>query len=463
MSLNFSAYEIGRRAMNANQLGITVTGQNIANVNTRGYSRQYVQTSETPPATFSRHSVGTGVTIDGVRSFRDRFIESRLQTETGAQGRLTAQRDALEPVQQVLQGTESGGVNAALTNFFGAFRDLEASPNSVPARAVVAQKGAALANAFRTTRTQLDDVRRQTDGQLRSTVQTVNTLTQQVAELNGRVQFAESTGANASSLRDQRGEALRQLSELTGARSIENPDGTVNVTIGEGKPLVLGIHSKNLQTNSTPPLGLTTITLEGSPAIFEDGKIRGLQDAVGYTTTQIDALDGLAAQVVARVNALHTSGTDLDNNAGVNFFALPAGGQPVDAANIAINPAITANPRLVVASPLTQPGQTGTVAGAIANLLTDPNTTVGSRTGSFSSIYGGMVSEAGENVRNAGDALETQAAIIAQVTAQRDSISGVSLDEEAINLLQYQKAFEAAARFLKVADEMTQTILSLAQ
>ena len=136
---------------------------------------------------------------------------------------------------------------------------------------------------------------------------------------------------------------------------------------------------------------------------------------------------------------------------------------PVTAANISINAAITASPRLIVASPVTQPGQTGTIAGQIANLLTDKNTTVGARTGSFSTIFGSLLSDAGEKVRAAENSLQTQAAVLAQATAQRDAVSGVSLDEEALNLMQYQKAFEAASKFIKVADEMTQMILSLAQ
>jgi flagellar hook-associated protein 1 FlgK len=194
--------------------------------------------------------------------------------------------------------------------------------------------------------------------------------------------------------------------------------------------------------------------------MFDEGSIRGLQDAIASVTEQIDGLDGLAAQVVARVNTIHTSGTDADGTTGVNFF--DASGT-VNAANISVSAAVAGNPRLVVASPLATPGSAGTVAGEIANLLTDPNTTVGTRTGSFSSIFGSMVSEAGGQVRSAEDDLQTQAAIMSQLSVQRDAASGVSLDEEAINLLQYQKAYEAAARFLKVADEMTQTILSLAQ
>ena len=463
MSINFSSFEIGRRALNANQLGINVTGQNIANVNTPGYSRQRVSLAEARPATYSRNAVGTGVTIEGVQAFRDRFIESRLQTETAVAGRLSAQRDALSPVEMTLKGSENGGLQASMQQFFGSFRDLEANPSSIPLRAVVAQRGANLATSFQTTRGKLDTIRRETDGNLRGAVEDVNTLAKQIADLNNRVGYAEATGANASALRDQRTELVKQISELSGARAVENEDGTVNVTIGEGRALVLAGEAKEIKAENTPPLGLATLTLDGEPAVITDGKIRGLQDAITATTGQIDRLDGLAASIVERVNTLHASGTDLNGNAGTNFFAVPANGLPVTAANIAVNAAISTDSRLDVASPLAQPGKSGTVAGAIADLLTDTNTTVGNRSGSFASIFGGMISEAGEGVRSAEVGLETQAAIIAQTTAQRDSISGVSIDEEAINLLQYQKAFEAAARFLKVADEMTQTILSLAQ
>lgn len=461
MSINFSAFEIGRRALNANQAGISVTGQNIANVNTPGYSRQRVQLVESTSANFNGYSVGNGVTIAGVQDFRDNFIESRLQTETGIAGRLNARRNALAPVEATLQGSENGGLQNSLNNFFGSFRDLEANPNSVALRAAVAQKGAGIANAFQTTRSRLGEIQLGTDGQIRANVEQANSLSEKIADLNVKIQTSEATGGNASGLRDQRGEFAKQISKLTGARATQNSDGTLTVTIGEGRALVSGEKAFKLTVTDTPPLGLSSIAIDGQPAVFDEGAIRGLQDALGETSKQIATLDGLAASVVSRVNTLHTSGTDLDGNAGGKFFDDST--TPVTAANIKINAAITANPRLVVASPLTQPGQTGTIAGAIANLLTDQTSTVNSQIGSFSSIFSSMISEAGEQVRTADDALQTQAAIISQLTAQRESISGVSLDEEAINLMQYQKAYEAAARFMKIADEMTQTILSLAQ
>ena len=459
MSINFSAFEIGRRALNANQLGIDVTGQNIANVNTPGYTRRRVELVESAYQGIHGFAIGTGVTIAGVHSFRDLFIQSRIQTETGIAGRLTAERDALAPVETALQGTESGGLQSSINAFFGAFRDLEANPNSGPLRALAGQRGAALANAFHGTRERLSDIRATIDAQLRSTVDQANGLSNEIATLNDKIRSTEAAGAEASNFRDQRDVAVNKLAELTGTRTTQNGDGTYTLTLADGRPLVTAGTAHKLEVTDTPPLGLAEITLDGETAVFGEGAIAGLKNAITEVTKQIDDLDSLAASIVDRVNTLHTSGTDLDGNPGVNFFDPTP---PVDASTISVNAAILADPRLVVASPLTQPGQTGTVAGEIANLLTDKNSTAGTRTGSFSSIYSSMISDAGERIASADNALQTQAAILSQATAQRDAVSGVSLDEEAINLLQYQKAFEAASRFIKVADEMTQMILSLA-
>jgi len=130
---------------------------------------------------------------------------------------------------------------------------------------------------------------------------------------------------------------------------------------------------------------------------------------------------------------------------------------------LSVNPALTASPRRVVAAATGAGSGDATVARAIANLVSDSNQTVGARSGSFPSIFSSIVADAGDQLRVAEDGLAAQQSIVAQVVAQRESVSGVSLDEEAINLMQYQRAYEAAARFLKVADEMTQTLIALGQ
>jgi flagellar hook-associated protein 1 FlgK len=459
MSINFSTHEIGRRALRSSQLGLALTGQNISNINTPGYTRRGLEHSLTQLPGAGLRPVSES-SIEGVRNFRDNFLEQRINAETASNGRFTAQYDALAPVEAALSETGGGSIAGALESFFGAFRDLDANPSSVTQRGVVVQQGTVLANAFHTTSGRLDQIRRETDQTLRATVEETNDLAEKVAYLNGRLKTA--SGPDVFELRDQRNEYARQLAELSGARSVPNQDGTITLTLGDGRALVAGTEAKPLTLVDTPPNGLATIQINGQPTIFSDGKIAGLQDALGKIGDQFSDLDDLAASVADRVNTLHASGTDLDDAGGLAFF-VSANAQPLAAANITVNPALKANARLVVASPLAQPAAAGTVAGALANLLHDTNSQVGAQTGSFSSIYGSFIAEAGTNVRRAEDSLSLQAAILAQAAAQQQSISGVSLDEEAINLLQYQRAIEAAAKFLKIADEITQTTIALGQ
>lgn len=463
MGVNFSTFEIGRRALRASQLGINITSQNIANVNTPGYARQGIRLSASEPDGSNPRLIGTGVTIDGVKTFRDQFISSRLETENAINGRLTAQRDSLSPVETAFNEADtSGGINAALTGFFNAFRDLEATPTSPALRASIVEKGNILSSAFQSTRARIVGIRNDTDQDLRGTVDTVNTLADKVADLNKKIKFAELNGDTASELEDQRFEATRQLAELTGTRTSENADGTVNVTFGDGKALVYGETTNKLNVVSTPPDGLAAVQIDGQNAVISDGKIRGLQDAIGSIGSFVQSLDDLANSVATRINTLHSSGIDLNGNPGGVFFTVPASGS-ITAANIDVSAALKANPRGVVSAAPGGGSADPTIARGIAGLLSDTTSVAGSRTGSFTTIYASIVSDAGAGVKSAEDALTTQQAILSQTEAQRDATSGVSLDEEAINLLQFQRSYEAAARLLKVADEMTQTILAIGQ
>ena len=349
MGVNFSAFEIGRRALHASQFGIAVTGQNIANVNTKGYSRQAVMLTSSPSGGTSRLQIGTGVSIIGVQQFRDQFVATRLQTETGINGRLTAQRDALSPVDAAFNESDSDGISASINAFFGSFRSLEANPVSVPLRTDVISKATAMTNAFASTRARLVEIRNDNDAQLRSDVGQLNGLTQQVADLNVRIATAENSGGNASELRDQRDLVVQQVAELTGARAVET-NGMVTLTLADGHALVSGSHVTPIDIQNLPN-GLSSLTIAGQPAVIGDGRLRGLQNAIGIVGDQIQSLDDLAASITTRVNTIHTGGTDNYGNPAANFFQVPASG-PVTAANFSVTAAVKADPRLISASPL---------------------------------------------------------------------------------------------------------------
>ncbi len=461
MSINLS-FDIGQKALRANQLGLTTTGQNIANVNTPGYTRQEVILASLPPSINLPSAPGSGVDVIKIEAFRNEFIESRLRTETSTNGRLTAQQQALTPLDAAFNDTGTGGINSSLNSFFSAFRNLDVNPTSTALRTNVVESANALGAAFSATRSRLGDIQTQADKLLQGNISDVNSLVDKIAKLNTQIGNGENSNVNNNELVDERGGLLNQLSEYVDINITKNEDSSLTVSLSDGRALVLNDQVFQLQANSTPPNGLTSITLNGQPAIINNGRIKGLLDSIGQVGTKISDLDNLAGAVASRVNTLHQTGIDLNGNAGGDFF-VSSNGNAISAANLSVSSSIKTDPRLLAAAEAGKGSGDGTNARQIANLLTDNNTQVGSRKGSFSNIYASLVSEAGQALKTTQDSLSTQQAILAQTSEQRNAFSGVSLDEETVNLLRYQRAFEAAARFLKVSDEITKTIIALGE
>lgn len=459
MSINLS-FDIGQKALRANQLGLTVTGQNIANVNNSSYSRQEVILTSVASSSKLSTSPGGGVDVISIQAAKNQFIDSRLRSETSTTGRLSAQQQALIPLEATFNDTSTGGINSALNTFFSSFRNLDINPASTSLRINVVESANALATAFNSTRNRLTDIQNQTDKLLQADVSNVNSLLDKIAKLNVEIGGTESVNANNNELIDQRSDLLNQLSEYIDINITKNEDSSLTVSLSDGRALVLNDKVFQLETTSTPPNGLTNITLNGQAATIKNGRIKGLLDGIGQIGTKISDLDNLANTISSRVNALHQNAVDLDGNTGTSFF-VSSDGNAISAANLSISSSIKGNPRLLAAAEASKSSGDGTNARQIANLLTDNNSQVGSRTGSFSSIYSSFVAEVGQALKSTEDLLSTQQAILAQTNEQRNAFSGVSLDEETINLLRYQRAFEAAARFLKVSDEITRTIIAL--
>ncbi|HUK90775.1 MAG TPA: flagellar hook-associated protein FlgK [Blastocatellia bacterium] len=461
MAINFSAFDIGLSALQANQLGLNVTGQNIANVNTPGYAQQSVVLSPTAPQAVGGQLVGGGVTVDQVQSSRDQFIQNRLQTENGNTGRLTAQSNSLAPIDAAFSDT-GNGISTGLTNFFGAFSSLQANPTDNSLRTAAIASGVQLGASLSFTRSQLTSAVSAANQAIGGNVQKANSLATQIASLNSSIQQAQGGSGNASDLITQRDQAVNSLTELTGVSSTQNSDGTISLTLGDGSPLVLGDKAFSLQATPTGPSGLYSLTLNGKPAAISNGEILGQQDAIGQISSQISQLDSIASSLATAVNTIHQSGTDLNGNPGGAFFT-SSDGNPISAANLTVSAAIQANPSLLAVAAAGAGTGDGSVAASIANLETDTNQTAGSQTGSFPSIYSSLVSTAGSALQTANDGLTTQQAIMTQTTNQAQSESGVDLDQEAVNMLSYQRAYEAAAQFITAANQITEAVIQMGQ
>ena len=461
MSIN-RLVDIGKSALFTAQQAITVAGHNIANVNTPGFSRQQVTLSENRPENGSPGQIGTGVHAESIRRSFDAFVEEQLLASRERLGEFTASNSALARLEPLFGDANHLGIGAGLNEFFGALQDVATNPNDLSARTVFLSKATALAGRFNQAATDLTTAQGFLDRQVGQTVTDVNRLTSQIANLNAKIAGAESSGQQANDLRDERGVALANLGELIEISSIEDATGQLTVFAGRGHVLV--DKEQTYQLVGVPDLsnnGLLDVRYDAGAgpttslaSVIQSGRLKGLLGVRDQTIPSLRAsLDTLASEIVTQVNQQHRLGFGLDGSTNQDFFA-PTG---TTASTIAVS---LTNVRQIAASS-TAAGVPGNSANALA-LAGLKNTDFASLgTVSFQEYYSTIAGNFGSIAQGVDGNLRAQKVLHDQLTAQRASISGVSMDEELANLLQYQRSFQAASRMIVVADELFQTILSL--
>jgi flagellar hook-associated protein 1 FlgK len=436
--------------MDAQRFGLDLAGQNIANVNTPGYSRRVLDLVEIGPE--GPRSAGRGVSVLGVRALRDRLLETRLQHEIPAERRDLALAGALSVVEAAL-GTPGSSIDANLKNFFDAFARLAEDPASATARQEVVLTAQSLSEGFADMASRLDSARRDADRQLRSGVEDVNSLAGQIAELNRTITAAPTPEA-ALHLRDRQSQLVRDLSEIIDINVLEQAGGMVDVSIGNGRPLVIGENVYGIAVSSVAPAGLAALSVNGNVITSEitGGKLGGVLQARDVTIPDYQArLDTLAWNVADQVNTRHSTGFTQTGAAAGNLFSYSTApvGTVGAAAALIVTPAIGADPRLVSAGSLAG-GADNLMARSIAALREQK--VLNGNTASLSDAWGEIVYRVGRDTKTAKDDSASRAEIVSQVDALRDQVSGVSLDEETMNLLKFQRSYEASARFFSAID-----------
>lgn len=461
MSIN-RLVDIGKSALLTTQHAIAVTGHNIANVNTPGYSRQQVTLAENRPDNGSPGQIGTGVHAETVRRSFDAFLEEQIVASRERLGEFTASRNALARLEPLFGDANNLGIGAGLNEFFSALQDVATNPNDLSARTVFLSKATALAGRFNQSAAELTAAQEFLDRQVGQTITDVNRLTSRIADLNADIARAELAGQQANDLRDERGVALGELSGLIETSSIEDSTGQLTVFAGRGHILVdkertyqlvgvqdpgnNGLLDVRYDAGAGPTASLTTV--------IQSGQLKGLLDVRDQTIPSLLAsLDTLASEVVAQVNQQHRLGFGLDGSTNQDFF-VPTG---ATAAAMAVS---LADVRQIAASS-TAAGVPGNNANALAlaDLRNRSFASFGSAT--FQEYYSTIAGGFGSTTQGVDGGLRAQEILHAQLISNRSSISGVSMDEELANLLQYQRVFEAASRMIVIADEMFQTILSI--
>lgn len=447
-----NALNAGRTSLSTNQKAIEIAGNNIANVNTPGYSRQNAVLTPYPALNFGDFFIGQGVKISNVQREHDVFITAQILDKNRTLGEESARSTPLNELERVFSVGENS-LATEIDRFFDAWQELTTNPSGQVERDIVLQRGDLLARAFQSAVGQLDSVQKNINSTLASKIDAVNFKLQEVADLNERIAAVETTGQSANTFRDRRDLLLQELSFSLGIQSFEEETGMVSVQLPGGLPLVQGnaaLRFEGVQVGDDLQLtlkqGATTLDVNLNNL---SGEFKGLLDVRDrFVPALQDDLRNMATTLAMTVNDAHKQGVDLNGNTGADFFSVDAGGR------LAV--ALTHGSQ-IAAGTGSAPGDNRN-AQAIAALgqqkaMNNEDT--------FVSFYGKLTArvgiEAGQNRLTLGGAEDA----LTQLQNLRDGKVGVSLEEEMINLIQFQKGFEASAKFLATIDEMMDTILSL--
>ena len=443
MSSSFSGLTRASAALAAQQYALEVTGQNVANSGTPGYTRQRAELAEVGPVSgtpqlYATQQNVTGVTVSGTSRLNDVVLDARVRTEHGKDSYAKTSSAQLSGIEGLFNEPSDNGLGEQLNDLWNAWSTVANSPDNLPARTVLLQKAGAVAGSLNATAGTLSQLGASAQQQLQQNVLNINTTATSLAQVNAALAIARATGTDANSLADQRDSLLMSLADVSGARATLQPDGSATVILG-GQTLVTGSTANAAAVNSANQL-----TVGGAVAGAAGGSTQGLLDALNVTIPGYTAqLDGVAAALANTVNSAHQAGYDLSGAAGGAFFT------GTTAATIAV---AISDPAKVAASGVPGGNLDASNALAISQL--------GTAAGGADQVYRALVTTIASQSRTATQAATTQDAVTTSVDAQQQSVSGVSIDEETSNLLMYQRAYQASSRVLTTVDEMLDTLIN---
>ncbi|MBX3332597.1 MAG: flagellar hook-associated protein FlgK [Nitrospira sp.] len=321
--------DVAKTALFTAQQALTVTGHNIGNVNTPGFSRQEVILTEQRPADGSPGQVGTGVKIAEIRRAVDTFLNRELIQSHEDLGQFTVAREELSRLESLFGDARGQGLSEKLDAFFKALQDATTTPSQLAPRSVVLSRASTLSSAFQQLNGDLVETRRALDVQIGVTVGEINSLTGKIAQFNSQIKSAEVSGQNANDLRDQRDLTINELAARVEVLTLDRPDGTVSVFTARGLVLVDQQTTRNLiGVESLDNSGLLDIGYDiggPQPYVISDligaGKLRGLLDVRDQTIPSVQqGVDALAGSLLTEVNRIHRVGYGLDGSTGQDLF-----------------------------------------------------------------------------------------------------------------------------------------------
>lgn len=433
-------------ALAVDQTALSATASNISNQNTDGYTRRVASFSSTDMVSVGGFSTSSGVTAT-VTSQRDRVLQRSLQQATEASSASSARTTALDNLQSLFaingSGEDASGIGAALSDFFNSVTSLASSASDANARQTAYAAAQSLVATMNRTALQLTGQTTSLNQQIGTSVDQVNSLLTSIASLNKQIQ--QSGGQNIDGLQDERDQAVLSLAKLVDVNTVSATDGTVNLSLSDGTPLL----------NATQAINLSTATVNGNVHIMSNGTdVTGsiLSGSIGGMLQVRDQdipavqqqLDAVASALASAVNAQNAAGTNASGDAGGDVFSGNT------AATLKL--ALSSGDGIATSSD----GSNAAAIGAVAS-----QASIGSQTAS--GAFSALITSLGQTVSAASTTKSANDAVLAQTSTQVANVSGVSLDTEAANLTQYQRSYEAAAKVLSIVNELMAQAINLGQ
>jgi len=445
---------IARSALMMSQRAMDITGNNVANASTPGYSRQQLVLIPGGAVATAEGSLGGGVTDAGVLRIRDTFLDAAYWRSAGSFGQSGTSFDVLSQLENVLHEPSDTGIISAMDNMFHAFSDLANDPSSANSRTLLRSAAQQLINQLHDVSSQIGQISQDTYGRMGAQVTQVNQLTSQIASLNAQIVASSGPEGPSPDLQDRRDQLIDQLSGLVGVQVVNRPDGTVGVIAGTTS-LVDGSNSTAL---AVQPVGSGFgIGLASGGGLIDprSGSLKALSDLSTQSLPALAAgLDQFAGALVGEINRVHVNGFTLTGATGINFFDPTK----TTAATISLSSDVLASTDNIAAAATNAPGDGGQ-ALIMAQCESASLATLGGQ--NMRNFYSGIATSLGVQVQSASQDQSTDQTMMDQADSQRQSVSGVSIDDEMVTLIGQQQAYTAAARLVTVADQMMQDLVTM--
>lgn len=456
--------EIGRRALEAHKYAMDVIGNNIANVNTPGYSRQRVNLDATAPLLIPvlsngnpLASLGTGVKVSQIERLRNDFLDLQARDLSRSSGTWTQAAQNLGIMESTFNEPSTTGLATRLDGYFSAWQSVASpDPSSAGARGTLISQGQLLANTLSSTRQSLTDLQNNNDKDIVAKVQRINDIADQIASYNGQI-IANKAAGDANDLMDKRNVLVGELSKLVNFEYYTDAQGGATIAIG-GSFLVSNLDTSHLSVaQNVNNHGFNDViwkdTTKSVP--ITAGELYGLlQSRDVKAADYIAGLDSIAQSLKTEINNVHRTGFGLNGDTGLDFFT------GTDASNLAVNTELVYDPSKVAASSRsTDVAGNGENATAMANVRN--NGVLDSGTAPIESFYQNLISKLATETSQANTNLATNKALTQQNDKQINSVSGVSIDEEMSEMIKSEHAYGAAAKYISVIQTTLDQLMAI--